>query len=410
MRYLLLLITTLTLVVGCNRHEKPNPNKPIVTIKTDDMWVSHVGGNIYTIECMLLGNGEDITLLADCPDDWVSIKAIYTRSIEFIVEENTEDTTRETTITVHFGQSTDSITITQRPHADMEFIAHSIKGSGYYGKGKDGMHNYYVVLSEEGLADNGNMHEGSTYYLFDLYSSIGTYQNSIWKIPYDTYTLENGIGTEYSYCCKTGTSQSEDVSNIEVEEISYTDASLTVTEGRIEARVTLESGEVVNVSYCGTICVREFLSTLDKNYEFERGEAQFVGQRLGDIYDNGTYATALYIFDNLDPETNSYTGDVFQLIVTHDKPDSPLEGFYPVGVGNYRVIAGDTEMGDDGLEMTGSWYMTADMSNYAPLKSGSVTINKDTNDDERYEIIINFRDDRNNMIRGSYSATGEIVE
>ncbi len=359
---------------------------------------------------MLLGNGEDSTLLADCPDDWVSIKAIYTRRIEFIVEENTEDTTRETTITVHFGQSTDSITITQRPHADMEFIAHSIKGSEYYGKGKDGMHNYYVVLSEEGLAGNGNMHEDSTYYLFDLYSTIGTYQNSLWKIPYDTYTIDNGIGTEYSYCCKTGTSQSEDVSNIEVEEIGYTDATITVTEGRIEARVTLESGEVVNVSYCGTLSIREYLSTLDKNYEFYRGEAQFVGQRLGEIYDNGTYATALYIFDNLDPETNSYTGDVFQLIVTHDKPDSPLEGFYPIGVGNYRVIAGDTEIGDDGLEMTGSWYMRADMSDYAPLKSGSVTINKDDNDNERYEIIINFRDDRNNMIKGSYSATGEIVE
>lgn len=408
MRYLPLLITTLMLIVGCNRHDKPEPSKPSVTITTDDMWVSYVGGNIYTIECQLLGNGEELTLQAESLADWVSIRAIYTRSIEFIVEENTEDTTRETTITVHFGQSTDSITITQRPKADREFIAHSIDGSEYYGNGKDGLYNYYVVLSQYGLAGNGDMREDDTYYFFDLYSTRKTYENSTWNIPSGTYTLDNGLGSEYSYYCKTGSSK--DVNDIEIEDMGFSAATLTVSEKHIEARVTLESGEVVNVSYVGTLHVRDYLSTLNEDYKFNPSEALFIGQRLGDIYGNGSYATVLYIFDNLDTDTNVYTGDLFQIILTHNAPDRPLEGLYPIGMGDYRVVMGDAKDSDEGIEMTGSWYMTADMSNYAPLKSGSVTINKDTNDDERYEIIINFRDDRNNLIRGSYSATGEIVE
>ena len=52
--------------------------------------------------------------------------------------------------------------------------------------------------------------------------------------------------------------------------------------------------------------------------------------------------------------------------------------------------------------------MTADMSSYAPLKSGNLQISKD--DEEHYTISINFTDDRRHTIKGSYHATGEIVE
>ena len=409
MRYLLLLVTVLTLAAGCNKHDKPTPPKQTVTITSDTIIVGCIGGPQYSIECTLLGNGDNTRLWASSDAEWLTIKSCGVRSINFVVESNPEDTPREATITAHFGEGSDSITITQRPRADKEFVAYSIEGSEYYGKGEHGMYNYYVVLSSYGLANNGNMAEDSTYYLFDLYSTKNTYRDNNWRIPNGEYSFENGgIGSEYSYYCKTGVATTEDGSDVAVEEMTFTSASLTVTNGHIEARVTLESGEVVNVSYSGTLEVTEYFSTLEESYKFDTRDAQFVGERLGDLYNNGTYTTVLYIFDELNTEENSYTGDIFQFYLTHSEPDRPFEGYYSIGIGNYRCVAGDVERDGGKLTMTGSWYMTADMSSYAPLKSGNLQISKD--DEEHYTISINFTDDRRHTIKGSYHATGEIVE
>ena len=410
MRYLLLFIAALTLSVGCHNREKPTAIKPSVTINSSDMMVGAIGNNYrYEVKCTLLGPGDNLTLLADSDADWVTNIKCSMRKIEFTVTDNPEDSPREAKLTAHFGESSDCIFITQRPRADKEFCAHSIEGSEYYGKGEDGRYNYYVVLSNAGLASNGNLLEDSAYYIFDLYSTTDTYQNKSWRVPNGTYSLENGyIGAEYSYYCLTDSITSDDGSGVVLEEATFDEATLVVSNNGIEARITLDTGEVVNVWYNGTLKVDKYLSTLSESYKFDTHDAQFVGQRLGDLYNNDTYTTVLYIFDELNTGDNSYTGDIFQFYLTHTEPDSPLEGFYNIGIGNYRCIAGDVEHNGNDLEMTGSWYMKADMSSYAPLKSGSLEISKDG--EEGYIFKLHFTDDRKNTIKGSYYATGKIVE
>lgn len=113
-------------------------------------------------------------------------------------------------------------------------------------------HNYWVVLSDNGLTDNGGMKEHSTYYFFDLYSSVGAYYEE-GVLPNGTYTLDKGtmsantIAPEYSYHTVTTTADEAPVYS------SYAEAVVVVSDNKIEATIVLEDGTRHEVTYEGSL-------------------------------------------------------------------------------------------------------------------------------------------------------------
>lgn len=122
----------------------------------------------------------------------------------------------------------------------------------YAGTEYSSAHNYWVVLSDNGLTENGGMREHSTYYFFDLYSSVGAYYEE-GVLPNGTYTLDEGtmsantIAPEYSYHTVTTTADEAPVYG------SYAEAVVVVSDNKIEATITMEDGTRHEVTYEGSL-------------------------------------------------------------------------------------------------------------------------------------------------------------
>ena len=385
MRYIFLFAMLLTLAVGCNKREKPAPEHVTATVTINsgkDLWISSYSSPI-NVKCHLYCSNDKATLSAECSADWVTNVVCRNDVINFRVSRNMSPETREATLTAHYGNDSDSITIIQRPYADSEFEAYSIAGSDYYGE-QEGGHNYYLILSIGGLSNGGYFYDDNTYYCFDLYAP----KTDGSAIPQGTYTSEDGtIDLECSYRIN--------ITNERVEEQSFNSVTLTITKEHIEGRLVLDSGKVMNISYNGSLVIPSSttLSTLEDYYNFKQRDGHIISTPLS----NGN--TMLYIFDELDLESKSCKGDILQIELTHSDAESQLEGYYMAGIGNNRFVAGYT---DESREPLGTWYMTADMMNYAPLKSGSIEIIKE---EENYRIIIDAVDDNKHRIYGEYIAT-----
>ena len=122
----------------------------------------------------------------------------------------------------------------------------------YAGTEYSAAHNYWVVLSDNGLTDNGGMKEHSTYYFFDLYSSVGAYYEE-GVLPNGTYTLDEGtmtantINPEYSYYTATASADDQPVYGF------FAEAVVVVSDNKIEATIVMEDGTRHEVTYEGSL-------------------------------------------------------------------------------------------------------------------------------------------------------------
>lgn len=397
-----MIISALTLIVGCNKHRDPSPDTTSVDIATEEMWVGAIDDILkYSIPYTIVGDGENSIPEVICSESWIKIYTATDRILTFRVDRNLDNMVREGSITVKIGQSSDMVTIKQRPYADSEFEAHSIEGSDYYGKGEDGLHSYYLVLSTDGLSNGGFFYDDSAYYCFELYAK----ESIEGRIPTGTYSLEDGSIDKESSCRIVTMYQ-------EATEKGFEQATLNISDGHIEGRITvIVNGKkwVENISYIGSLEIKRnnVLSTLEGSYNFGERDAHIITVPMGDLFEYGGEATMLYIFDELDIESRTYTGDMFQVLLQHNATNAPIDVHYIAGIGDDHFATGYT---DDSREPLGSWYMEYDwhmgemvMLNYAPIKSGYIDISKIN--EQNFRIVISVIDDNQHIIRGSYNAT-----
>jgi hypothetical protein len=410
MKRLVYLLCFTLLMVGCNGHRHPKPTLDThLSVKGDtEVWVGCNGNKNYKITCLTRGGDSSVSIAASSSVDWIEIDGYQgNTAVIYDVAPNDSDEQRRGVITIRYSNKSTEVTIVQMPKAEYEFEARTLSGSEYYGQSptNDGLYNYYIVLSEDGLSDEGYLYGESTYYFFDLYSEMPTSNYNRWRVPLGIYSIDDGsIGAEYSYSANTKI-------NDNITERAFTAATIEVTSIGIRARLTLETGESANVWYRGSLEVKSLdenpLSTLEGDYNFDIKGATLIGT-FDSSLSQGCKALKLYIFEHFDWTTGLYSGDLFQLTLLLPDDATDIAGMYRRGMSSYSFVAGGEIVDSGGVEPCDSWYMTADNSRVAPIKSGEIEITK--GEDELYTISMNLRDDANNSIVGKIETTVHIVE
>ena len=374
-----------------------------------DVWFDGQGGYgdiAYTIE----GETSDLKLDVNCDVDWIAIVEVGSESVTYFVKEN-RDSERRGVITLRYGSDEERVVVMQHATIDLVYEATTISGSEYY-HGENGVYNYYVVLSTEGVDDEGYLFADTEYYYFDLYSatpadgSMATIPNGTYRLSWDS--LGDGtISHEYSSLTLTAGGV--------IEEVGYTDAEVVVSDGSIVANVTLVTGERVRVEYRGSLnipvysgVVTEGLSTLVEDHLFDIEDGVFVGAYVGEYYYYGCNTCQVYMFEYLDYETGEERGDQFQIDLQLPLGGTDICGTYTEGSDVGYFIPGSAVDMDGQLMQQNSWYMTAGYVDFAPLISGKVVVEKD--DTDLYTFTIDAVDDLGNAIKGVFRGRGEFIE
>ena len=240
------------------------------------------------------------------------------------------------------------------PTEDVDFVAECFEGE-YYGTQYSTTHNYYVLLSNIGLNEDGYAQAGGTYYQLDLYGVEGTVDaEGYMLVPAGTYafdaddtTAEWTLGNYYS-----------GYSKVNAEGTAY------------EAQGAFQSGQAV----------------VSEN-----------GIRL-EVYINGvkhtvTYngAPKLYVGGNGGGGTTPTPGEDVEFTAYHAYGMYYGDQYTPGTADNYYFFLSDLGVDADGYDQVGGTYYRFDI--YAPITS-DYTITPGT-----YEIDVN-----DTMASGTVSA------
>lgn len=196
--------------------------------------------------------GTEVEATADVV--WITVTA--GEKIAYVVEGNTTEEPREGKITATYGDLSFEVKVKQagkepvdNPTEEVSFTA-IVYEVHYYGTQYSAAYNYQVYLSDNGLNENGNYKQNGTYYMFDIYAADSA-ENNQFTLPNGKYTASDtsnagtfGLG-DYGACIKI-------VDGVPTY-LLYTQGTVTVTDGKIEAKVMVEDGTIHNVVFEGNL-------------------------------------------------------------------------------------------------------------------------------------------------------------
>ncbi|MBO7300329.1 MAG: BACON domain-containing protein [Tidjanibacter sp.] len=293
----------------------------------------------------------------------------------------------------------------------------------YYGTDYSSTYNYFVIISNATVDEEGYLPEDAVAYCFDLYS------NTSWSacgggVPTGTYTFDasdstaaNTLGNEYSYCYPADGG-----------EYGFTAGSVKVSSNRIEATVTLTNGEVHHIVYNGSIYSDDFseggsdeggsdeggsddyyaYSNLTSNYSLNLSGSNAVMDiySYGDYYGVGCNNYWIDIYE----DGSTLSGVYLSLDLLTDSSADALSGTYTASYGvtsSYEKTYVEGGIDEEGY-LYGSWLCTlvagefADSSIYSPIYEGTITLSKSG---DKYTVTYNCTDDAGYKITGTATAS-----
>ncbi len=329
---------------------------------------------------------------------------------------------RSATIKVSYGEYSFQVMVKQKgmKHADVTFNATHLGGT-YWGKyiNTKGF-NYFIILGDMRADHYQSKQDGATEYRFDLYSDTASSFNSTHRVPVGTYKLDHtrsgNPGTIDGY------RDNSYLFTPSYTTTAFTDATVVVTEDSIIADVTFFDGSVHHIEYHGSTVMEDYIQntyadvypvsqyTEDINIDVTNGRinARYRGDHLGTGYD--------VWFIDMVAETNPYNGAyiIFDLIVPKELGGyENLDGivgeykFHDENTTDYAYTIPVGRLRDDSLQLH-AWYLwciqsQVDMSQAAPMTSGTVKVTKNAYNDYTFEI--DSTDDNGNRIVGTFQGT-----
>ena len=414
--FMLFAIAVAAIACGEKVEEQGNGAAPEIILETKSpLWLDSEEG-IYEIEYSIKNPSDKFKLDVKSSVDWASVIEVKDDVVSFVAMRNTEAGDRRGAILLSYGDAKAELTIYQHVKVDVNFEAKTTDGSVFtHCNNEAGVHSYRVVLSKEGLNDDGTFKHGAKYYCFDLCAKeVVSKDETEATIPNGTYTLsmtgelsDRAINYMYSYYTVGD--------NYYQEEVAFADAEVVVEDGKIVANVALASGENHRVEYAGSLVipvynatVTEGLSTLTGSHSFNIEDGVFVGAFVGDLMYNGCNTCQVYMYEYLDYETGEERGDQFQIDLQLPAGSRDIVGTYTHGTTAGHFIPGSAEdLGGQYMQQN-SWYMTAGYIDFAPLVRGSIKVEKEN--DMVYIFTIDTVDDKGNAIKGVFRGSGEFID
>lgn len=443
MKKLLSLLAMLALMFACEPvstpedEPKPEPVAPSLSIVGEKVaWFEAEGGTgeiVYAIE----NPQEGLTLEVSCDfgdslgengqlllpeEEWISDITVG-ETITYSVARNNGRSDRRGAIILTYGDQECIYFVTQDAGADVFYTATTTAGSicseDYLGVG---IHNYSVLLSVNGVSEEGSYYADSDYYLLDLYSDQTTYSKTS-TIPNGTYKLTAGdqltVGS-----LNAEMSGYLDTSSGGVERTALVEGEVVVSNGKIVATLKLETGKVHLVEYVGSLEIPVYflpmeggLSTLLGDHFFNIEDGVFVGCYVGDIMYQGCSTCTVYMYEYLDYETGEERGDQFAFDLQLPKNSTDICGTYTAGVKAGNFVPGSViDWGGGYYEYQHSYYNTVGYIDFAPIRKGTIVVEY-VEDVEFYGAlwpVYNFTidtvDDKGNAIKGTFRGKGQFTE
>ena len=395
-------------------NEDPQPEQPNteveLTVAQKSVEIAFYGGN-GTINYTLTGAEEGAKPTVEANQEWVSnITVADTIIFEAAMNGTTEQ--RAAIITVSYGEQSQQVFVNQAAgyEIDVEFTATAINGE-YYGTKYSADPNYFVILSKNGTTGWSDLYLDS-YYRFDIYSK--TPAGDVVAFPEGIYTfdyLDQGYGDTFGnyYSVLIQTFEDGNLTETKVE-----DGVIIVTENKVEAFITFETGATHHVVYEGSLELDyieflepEYYSTLTEDYSFAHNNGVIRFFHYGDYYNIGASNWTITVMLDGDP----LNGDYIMVDLIADKVSTLVDT--DDAVGTYTCVATDAEVakntfiagGMDGNNYNYSWYQFivdnyVDHSRRAPLAEGTVTIAKEGTG---YLVTFDCMDDNGHKITGTFN-------
>lgn len=206
------------------------------------------------IEYEIVNPIEGTEVEAEADVVWITVTA--GEKISFVVEGNTTTEAREGKITAKYGDLSFDVKVKQAAkqndgpvEGEVNFTA-SVYEVQYYGTEFSAAYNYLVYLSDTGLNEDGIYKQNGEYYMLDIYAADSA-ENNGYTLPNGKYTASDtsnagtfGIG-DYGAHIKI-------VDGVPTYSL-YKQGTVTVSDGKIEAKIMMEDGTVHNVVFEGNL-------------------------------------------------------------------------------------------------------------------------------------------------------------
>lgn len=374
-------------MVACDKQPADNTQKVAgtMTITSErQLKYSFVGGAgeiTYTLEGAVEGAKPTVKSV----EPWITNLSVD-ESITFDVERSTVQQERTAVITITHGKQEEIVLVKQDAAydtPDVEFEAKALNGE-YSGKTNSGAHNYFIVLSEEGITGRLDYSKKNNYRL-SLCSDVAPANlnyGSASVLPvgiyhFDSFSMGDG-----------GTLQDNSSWYVELKEdgslfeTKYSNGIVIVTEQGIEAYLTLTDNTTHHVVYEGPLGMAylpipepDHYTSLTEDYIFEH--KGFTSQIFyyGDLENVGLGNWIISAANNYE----NMNGDYLKVDVYLDSLDYEPELIY----GEYEAVATSAELKGGtflgGVE--GSWLYGTENDDIvygtiAPLVAGKIKIEK----------------------------------
>ena len=408
---------------GGNTPSEINPNLKLKLTSGSVMSFDAAGGDgviTYEFEDLTRANiAEAATAVA-----WIeNLSSTEEGKITFNVAQNDGKDERSATIKVSYGEHSFMVMVKQAglQTADVNFTATHLNGT-YWGKypGLSKGFNYLIILSDQRSIHYLTKAAGSTEYRFNIYSNVSSAFNTTHRVPVGTYKMDHQ-STGNPGTIDGHKDQSYYLSAADTD-TPYSDATMVVTEDSIIVDVTFFNGETHRVEYYGS---NEYEDYIEDTYADVYPVSQYTsditfdvkGGRMNLYYRGDHYATGCDVWMiELIQQVNPYSGVYMILDLLIPKGLGGTDNFDSI-VGDYKFHDANTtsyeytipvgRLRDDCLQMH-AWYLwcvqsQVDMSQAAPMTSGTVKVSQNGIQDYTFEI--DSTDDNGNRIIGTFQGT-----
>ena len=383
------------MLTACDKgSEEPSYSSKIELNKSEVTFPKTGGEEVVTF---LLQNGQGGKVTAETSAEWLTVRAEFNSEVIITAEANEGDA-REAQVVVRYATAKDAI-ITVKQKAgnvdfDEEFAAKRFEGQ-YFGSG-----NYFVTLSDIGLAKDGSHKANGTYYIFDFYGNTPS-DEEYPMLPNGTYTFDAAnTGANGTFSDENSWYGVTNAAGEYAKAKSYKSAKVTVKDGIFEAEIEFNDGTVHHVVYEGDLTAVLDYTTLTEDTTINIEGAEIVATNYGDIYEVGMQNWYLEI----KKDNNVVLLDVFSTSTT-----DPSGAYTELAGSDYanKFIPGIK----DGSSLVGSWFGTVGANNtfkiVAPMVDGTIQIKVTGN-----TATINYAtyDDGGNLIEGSIKGSYTVAQ